>query len=76
MYMYSACIIFPNLWLAEAPEYLLELMTDKNTAIGKLCTKTLDIIAVSDCFHMDNRVGIIMKQLHYKASAFHDLELL
>lgn len=34
-------------WLVEAPEYLLELMSDKNTAVSKLCIKTLDIIAVS-----------------------------
>ena len=32
---------------AEAPDYLLELMSDKNTAISKLCLRTLDIIAVS-----------------------------
>ena len=31
----------------EVPDYLLELMSDKNKAISKLCIKTLDIIAVS-----------------------------
>ena len=31
----------------EVPDYLLELMSDKNKAISKFCIKTLDIIAVS-----------------------------
>lgn len=30
-----------------APDYLLELMNDKNKEICKLCSKTLDIIQVS-----------------------------
>jgi hypothetical protein len=29
-----------------APDYLLELMNDKNKEICKLCSKTLDIILV------------------------------
>ena len=38
---------FPDQCPAEAPEYLLELLNDKNRAICKLCAKTLDIVAVS-----------------------------
>lgn len=40
-------IVSLTLCCAEAPEYLLELMSDKNKAICKLCLKTLDIVAVS-----------------------------
>lgn len=43
----KALIISLTLCCAEAPEYLLELMSDKNKAICKLCLKTLDIVAVS-----------------------------
>ena len=30
----------------EVPDYLLELMNDKNKEICKLCSRTLDIMAV------------------------------
>ncbi|CAI8055976.1 Kinesin-associated protein 3 [Geodia barretti] len=33
---------------SQAPEYLLELMSDKNKAVSDLCIKTLDIIAEED----------------------------
>ena len=41
----------------EVPEYLLELMNDKNKEICKLCSRSLDIVAVSthivyDCIYM------------------------
>ena len=33
--------------ITEAPDYLLELMNDKNKEICKLCSRTLDVMAVS-----------------------------
>ena len=35
--------------ITEAPDYLLELMNDKNREICKFCAKTLDAMAV--CFN-------------------------